>query len=75
LGRLGHDHAGSSREVALDRSCSIEAEAGLVEDLNNRIGLLAADLDENSAIRRENLAGAGGDAAIGVEPVGAAIEG
>src|SRR4029079_8320142 len=74
LGRLGHEHAESSREVALDRSYYIEGEAGLVEDLNNRIGLLAADLDENSAIRRENLAGAGGDSAIGVEPVGATCE-
>src|SRR4029079_12452808 len=50
LGCFGHDHAGSSREVALDRSCSIEPEPARVEDLTSRSGLLAADLDENSAI-------------------------
>jgi hypothetical protein len=75
LSRLCHNQAGPPSEINPNIPFPIEAEPGRAKDICHRRRLIWPDLDENFTGWRQDLAGAGGNAPIGVEPVGAAVKG
>ena len=63
---------GLSGQILPDR---LGLEPGCAQDFGHGVGLGWADFEEEPALLGQHLAGAGGDLPVGVEPVGAAIEG
>src|SRR5262245_25976461 len=71
----GYDQTRPTGEIAPDCGVPIEAKPSPGKNPGHRLGLIGADLDENLAVWRQDLGSVGGDAAVGVEPVRAAVEG
>ena len=73
-----HGLATTTRGLPARSRLTLPVSSGLspapLQDLGHGVAWAGADLDEKPALLGQGLAGAGGDAPIGVEPVRAAIE-
>ena len=69
-----HDRTGPAGKIGPDSLSLIEPEPGPAQDSRHGFRPGGADLDEDPPRRRQDLAGTGGNAPIGVKPVTAAVQ-